>query len=264
MASGINDSHFQKDSEYDRNARKTLKSWRTQTKTLSEAHNEARAYYKKVGNSLTIASLVLGAFTSSTAIFTGGSSAGVSAAINWQWNVALGCMGIASTVFVAINTVFTPGVREAAHRECENSYNKLTREITAQLLADTSCRGDMLFSSLWRCLQHFREKLDELEDNSPPIPSHIRQIATDGEDRRRSARASTGSEIAWTYRGSDSLRSPLSFVDVSPSGRFRVSFDGESTDLPSPGPVSIVLEPLQEETAEDQKIRENAEKENRP
>lgn len=234
MPSGITETQSESELEYDKQARQTLGRWRTQTKTLSEAHHQSRIHYRKIGNCLTIVSLVLGAFTSSTALFTGGNSIAETETVSGQWNIALGCMGIASTVFVAINTVLTPGILEAAHHECEKNYNKLTREITAQLLAESTSRGDMLFSSLWKCIAYFREKLDELEDQSPPIPSHIRKLALLEGDRIKSARRSVGSEASDTSL--DSNRNRAVVVDASPSGRLHVSFDCVSDVVGSPGP----------------------------
>lgn len=259
MPSGIYDSQSRIDQEYEKQARSTLRRWRTQTKLLSEAHHQSRTHYRRIGNCLSIVSLVLGAFTSSTALFTGGTSISETENFNGRWNFALGCLGIASTAFVAVNSLLTPGILEAAHHECEKSYNKLTREITAQLLAESTVRGDMLFSSLWKCIAYFREKLDELEDQSPPIPSHVRKMVLLDGIPERSARTSAGSEgsdpppESSLNKSPDSARRGSALIDESPSGRLRVSFDISSEGLPIPGTrstpggsdghLSIVLDP---------------------
>jgi hypothetical protein len=244
MVNARPDSRGVNEREFDANARKILQSWRVQTKYLSEAHHEAQVYFKKMSACLTISSLVAGAFTTSTGLFSGGSSAALSENVHWQWNIALGCMGIASTLFVAIDGVFTPGILQASHRECEKAYNKLTREITVQLLADrSSARNETMFSSLWMCLAHFREKLDDLEDQSPPIPASIRARFVTGTGPRRESVASTSTEEDTVTEPDTVARTSPSSLRVSPSRRLRVSFDVKTEDIPTQGPPPIIVVP---------------------
>lgn len=200
-------------------ARTTLRNWRRDTKNLAEAHSESRVYYRRISHLLTIISLVMGACTSSAAVFTGGNSLADNDNIDGRWNVVMGCMGIASTVSVAMNTMFTPGTIANAHRECEKTYNKLTREITAQLVSDLSPDSDhRVFSSLGKCVIYFREKLDEVEDQAPPIPASVRKhaayvVGTSANTRRNNASIS------------DDGLNPPSSVLASPSGRLAIPLE---------------------------------------
>lgn len=254
MANGIDAARGAGEGDFDASARRILHSWRSQTKALSEAHHEAQVYFKQMSACLTISSLVAGAFTTSTGLFSGGTSAALSESVDWHWNIVLGCMGIASTLFVAIDGVFTPGILQASHRECEKAYNKLTREITVQLLADPSSgRTDMMFSSLWMCLAHFREKLDDLEDQSPPIPTAIRKRLVAGKGARRESVTSAPSDTG--VPTPESSLSPVSHIPglshlphlgPSPSRRLRVSFDIANEGCRSPGALPIVIVPREE------------------
>jgi hypothetical protein len=205
-----------------------------QTEALSEAHHMSRMYYKLFGGCLTIASLVLGTFASSTALFTGGNSISDEEAVAGQWNIAMGCMGIASTVFVAINTLVSPGALEAAHHDCEKSYNKVRRDITSRLL--TAAEGNEASAPISTSIAHFREELDAIGDHSPPIPYRVRKIVVKDVERRRSVRESIRSGDSESSHGSDAVQDPGPCLNVAMSGRIRVSFDLVSDRNLSPVP----------------------------
>lgn len=159
-------------------AYRTLRIWRQRSQELTELHDAARAYYRRINEFLTISSLVLGTFSSSTAIFTGGSAIAASGGVSGTWNIALGAMGVLSTIIVSINTHMAPAKLQQAHHECQSNYNKLAREITVQLHLEKT-GTDRVFSNIHQCLRYMQMNFDDLEDSAPAIPKFIIQKVYD-------------------------------------------------------------------------------------
>lgn len=153
-------------------AYKTLYIWRHRAQELTELHDSARAYYRRANDVLTISSLALGTLSGSTALFTGGSALVSSHAVSGALNVALGCLGVLSTILMSVNRFIDTSALQEAHNESQRSYNKLAREITVHLHLDRA-GTDMVFSNIHQCLRYMQASFDDLEDQAPAIPSFI-------------------------------------------------------------------------------------------
>ena len=154
-------------------AKNTLVVWRRRATDMARMHDMARTYYTRISAVLTISSLTASVLSSSSSVFGGV----VSTHGSDPMGIAMGVLGILSTVMVSINAFVAAGRLQQEHEDCHRKYVKIARDITVHMHLDT-VGTDQVFTNIHQCMRYMQVNMDEIEDIAPHIPSHILRRAS--------------------------------------------------------------------------------------
>ena len=147
-----------------------LFKWRVLARDNKRLHEEARAYYKNLADSSTIAAVVLGSTGGLMNILLGVIDTQFSETINIG-QVVLGVTGLISAGIVSLANQLGWHQKHQLHEEYTSRYSEVVRMINSE---ETLFRlEDSTFASRADFIKVIQAELDRIEDHAPPIPGAI-------------------------------------------------------------------------------------------
>ena len=198
-----------------RHARSTLELWRQRAVAMARMHDSARALYMCISTSLMVTSISFSVAASSSAVFSGADKAA------GPFDIAIGVVGVVSTLLISINAFVAPGNIQQEHEDCHRKYVKISRDITVHLHLD-NVGTDQMFKNIHQCMRYMQIILDDIEDRAPPFPRHIYYIDPTIKDIKNSdgdvlSTVSSPNSITSVFKGHYKSSKMFELVTFDPS-----------------------------------------------
>ena len=152
-----------------------LREWILNINVLEEMHRKSYLHFKKINYFLMIPII----------IFTGMSGAIGFANIDKHeksanyfdvWSLINGILGLTAAILTTVYNFMTVPELQQDHHIHYKEYNKLSREITTELILSNT--DDRTYANLGEFIKICRTRLDRLRDSSPQIPDFIYNDST--------------------------------------------------------------------------------------